>query len=249
MKLKLTPVTRLLMSMDNEMSLDKQGIFNEDLRKQYLQTLQGAEKQRDAILKSLFWIDGLLAVLLSGQKLKIPTMDLTVSELPMFREILTLGASLAFLFTAIFFLNAMCYSLVVDKFAHRKAEVNAIDPDFISAADKYFHFAIKIFSPKLNTWGVDFCAPNAKFKFFAATISFLINAIFVLFPVVHFCLVAFSLYQTLISEPYLMLALIYFATCICINLLAVALWVGSSTDFEFDVLQPASANPPTKETP
>ena len=236
--LKLTPVVRLMMTMDNEIALDKNGVFNDQVWKQYLATTEIAEKQRDSMTKSLLTIDALLAILLSGKNLKLPVIDTSLVDLPACREVLTILSSILLMFTVVYFINAQCYSLLADQFAKRRAATDAIDPDFVSAADKYFHFALKIFRPKLNIWGPDFYSPRRSFTVFSTAINFFIAAVFILFPTAHFCLVGYSFYQTISTYDLNFFIATYCVICSVINFLSIAIWIGSSTSFEFDVLQP-----------
>jgi hypothetical protein len=171
--LKLTPITRLSMSFDHELDLDKANLFNEKVYENYISILKLSDKQRDDGLKFVFMVDALIAILLTGNKLSIPWVGVSITNLPAVLEIATLFASVAFFFTAMFFTNAVCYAQVVDQFKIRAARTNAIDPDFLAAADKLFHFPLKIFRSKMNIWGVDFYSPRFGFKAFA----FWLNAV------------------------------------------------------------------------
>jgi hypothetical protein len=115
-EISLTPITRLSMTFDHELELDKAKLFDEERYKKYLAMLELAEKKRDGTFKSLFLLDALVAVVLSGKDIKITGTDISITDLPAVLECLTVASSFACMFAAISFTNWLCYSQVVSQF-------------------------------------------------------------------------------------------------------------------------------------
>jgi hypothetical protein len=241
-KIKLTPITRLTMSMDHEMDIDSKGQFSVELYNRYLSTLLTAEKQRDGKFKGLLVADAIVALLLSGKSLKIPWTEVTTSELPAVREIVVSLASIGFLFAALSYVNALCYSLVVQQFSIRQARRSALDPDFLIAADNVLQFSLKIFRQKFNFWGADFYSPGWGFKLVSIAINSCIALLFTAFPVAHLSLVGLSLLETINSFGGEWWVVAFASVCVMFNLVGLAVLILSSVGFTFEILEPKKSD-------
>lgn len=235
---KLTPITRLSMSFDRELELDKGAQFTEKLYEKYLVTMKQSEQQRDGSLKFVFIVDAVIAVLLTGKNIVVPWMGASTSDLPAVLEIATVLSSISFFFASMFFLNAVCYEQVINQFKIRAARTSAIDPDFLSAGDKLFHFPIKIFRRKMNIWGVDFFLPGLGFIAFSYWIMAVTLTIFVGLLVAHFALVAYSLWATLNKSGPALIQYVYVVGCALVNLGGLSLFLFSNKAYDFEPIKP-----------
>ncbi|MER8772136.1 hypothetical protein NKH63_25845 [Mesorhizobium sp. M0960] len=233
-KIRLSPMTRLYATFDLELEIDKQGTLN-NLRGKFIERLVVAEQKRDATIRSLFYIDAALAILVSGKSLKVPFFDIATSDLPAILEIVTATGAIAAVFVVIAFINWASYDTILNQFAIRDAQPTFIDPDFIQAAEKQTELTMKLLRKKFNIWGVDFHEPGRAFSTYAWITAILFNALCILFPILHFILTAMSLNQTYVHSDMGAVYIIYFGVVSLANFLAVWIFVGAYRDFTFFV--------------
>lgn len=243
--ISLTPITRLSMTFDHEMEIDKGGFFDEERYKKYLIMLELAEKKRDGIFKTLFVFDALVAVVLSGKNIKIPGTEIATTDLPAVLECLTVASAFACMFAAISFANWLCYAQVVSQFNIRKARQKAIDPDFLSASDHFVELFLKIFRVPLNIWGADFFIPKRAFKVVSALVLTTIHVSLLVIPMAHIGLVLYSLKSTISLHGWNLPVSGYLAMVLLPNLAGILLPVINSIAFKFYILRGSEPSPNT----
>lgn len=199
--LKLSPNARLRMTLEQEMLLDpERSIFNDRLRAQYLEMHKEAVKRQEAISKTLVYTDIALAMLLFGKNIKIPGLDIGISDIPFGLQAFALLSSISFLFLSYAFLNSQLYHAIIEIFDQRDARSNGIDPDFITSATVYTELWLKVFRKKMNFFGVDFYeASKAYLAFFGITFSVGIVAMLSLL-LLHLSAIGYALWITWANE-------------------------------------------------
>ncbi len=98
MDIKLTPITRLSMTLDVEMNLDKTNIFNQKTYNSYLEMQKLSEAKLEKLIKSIFLTDALLFWTINGKDWAIPSLGIQVSSIPAVTEILLFASAITFFF-------------------------------------------------------------------------------------------------------------------------------------------------------
>jgi hypothetical protein len=234
-KIRISPLVRLKLSFDSELNLDKYSIFGRDTYEKYLEVQREAEIKQDQLLRSMFFLNALLFLVVNGQDWSIPIIDLQISSIPAVLEILLFASTIAFFFLCVTFVTNQCYIGIIDQFGNRIVDSNLIDPDFFNASRKPYDFFLKIFRPKLNFWGEDFYEAGKGFKVFCHIISVLVVVVVLSFPTVHIALswaASMSVYSSDLNKyaMYLFLSIVWL-----INFGSVMIIIGMSKEFEFEI--------------
>lgn len=234
--IRLSPMTRLTMTLDHEMDVDRNGaIFNEDRFQKYREMYGTSVARRDSILKSLLVLDGVILLLLFGKTLTIPGLGLNLLEIPAALEIASVIGSICFLFLSMAFVNEQAYLAILNQFNTRRALSQAIDPDFVAASETYFEFVIKLYRTKFNIFGWDFYKPGRGFRWFFGFLFAALNLILFIILLFHLLIVGTAI-KTMLSvstQPllsYAAIAIIFLAT-------ACALLIGATMlkSFDFEI--------------
>lgn len=197
MDIRLSPITRLSLTLGNEMNLDKDGtLFNDDLYRSYLTMYSEGIRRRDNIMKSVVIADLLLIMVVNGQTITVPGVGLSLIEFPGAHAATMIFASLAFLFFAIAFFNEQAYAAIVRQFSIRRAQRTQVDPDFLIAADTFHEFFLKLSRKKLNIWGPDFFEPKRSYLWFFSGLMFVLSATFGLLLLLHLSVITLAIYSS-----------------------------------------------------
>ena len=162
--IRLSPLARLYFTLDRELNLDKSLVSDASKYDRIVKMLQIAEAKRDALLRSLMMLDALTLLLIFGKNLTIPGIGLSLAEIPAAREAVTVLASAAFQFLSLAQLNLNCYSAFVDVISQHRARETGVDPDILSAFDKFQEFSVKLYRSKINIHTYDFAEPGTGYK-------------------------------------------------------------------------------------
>lgn len=189
------------MTLDIEMSLDKDGVvFTPELYKQYLSMHREALSRRDAILKSVVLADVVIALLLFGKNIAIPGTTLAIQDIPAALQTVAVFSSFNFMMLGVAFFNEQAYQSIVSQFNIRRSKSLGIDPDFLTAADSFTEFHIKLLRPKMNIWGVDFFHPGLGFRIFYGFLSMLLLFGILAVMALHLFVVGLAGYKTLTGD-------------------------------------------------
>jgi hypothetical protein len=93
----------------------------------------------------------------------------------------------------------LSYSMIIDQFNVRLARHSYIDPDFLSAADKFTEFYMKVFREKFNFWGPDFYIPGRGFKAFSFFVNGLTRVVIGSMLLVHLLAIGIAVYTSFSS--------------------------------------------------
>lgn len=200
-KVKLSPLMRIMMSFEHELSLDKNGLFNEKKYEGYLKQFQVAEQKRDLMLRNLIVIDVLVVLVVLGKEIAVPGTGLSLGQIPSAREVLTFFASMSAMFAAAAHINWHGYSSIIDQFHIRAGVESAIDPDFLSASDKFLEFPVKLYRAKFNIWSADFFEAGGGYVFISAVIMFIFITLIIAFLALHFVVIGYSVWATVGAAP------------------------------------------------
>jgi hypothetical protein len=235
--LRLTPIARLTMSLDQEMDLDKAGLFSEFRYGRYVEMYTIAERKRDGLMRSLLLLDALLALLLFGQSVNVPGIGLSIGEIPAIIEVITLFTTLTFFFNALAFLNVQAYGRIIDQFHIRKAGKGYIDPDFLSASDKYFEFVVKIYRKKFNICGIDLLIPGKNFRILSWIFGISVFVSLLVILVLHAFLIYKSIFDTITRDAFGLLVFSYSLCVVSLNFSAILMLLTMFVPFKFAIAE------------
>lgn len=241
-KIRLTPITRLMMTLDIEMSLDKgQAVFSDERRLKYQVMHAEALRRRENLLRSLVFLDAASMLLLYGKSVTIPGLGVNLLDIPAGLEVATVLAALAFMFLALAFFNEQAYQAIVNKFGERHARPSAIDPDFVNAGENFFEFYLKLYRGKMNIWGEDFYRPGLPYRvFFGALTWALMLALFGVF-LLHL-LASGAVAASLWSQPsdfYISQAVAAFG--VSVNIIGICVFMSMNWAFQFSIVDPPTS--------
>jgi hypothetical protein len=192
--IRLSPITRLTMTLSHEMDADCNGaIFNDERFQKYLGMYSIAVRRRDNMLKSLVLLDGITLILLFGKTLTIPGIGLNLAEIPAALEMVTTTGAICFLFLSMAFVNEQTYVAILNRFNNRRALASAVDPDFVAASESYFEFVIKLYRKKFNIFGFDFYEPGSGYRWFFGSLYAALNLILIVILLFHLLTVAIAI--------------------------------------------------------
>ncbi|MFE0015271.1 hypothetical protein ACFWXH_10530 [Mesorhizobium sp. NPDC059054] len=198
---RLSPLTRLMMTLDEEMALDRQRVvFDGQRREMYLNMYSLAVGKRDQLLKSVALLDTVLLLLLYGKSITVPGLGITLLDIPAGLEIVTVLASLTFMFLGLAFLNEQAYLAIANKFGQHLAKAPGVDPDFVNASEKPFEFVLKLYGRKMNIGGPDFFVPGLAYRLFFGSILLALQFSMIAVILLHFLAIGAAC-TTLWSTP------------------------------------------------
>lgn len=137
-----------------------------------MRQLDRQEQQRNGLIKGVLIWDAIALLLLYGKTVTLPGLGVSLAEIPAAREVAIFIGSFSFLFCMIAILNTSAYENLIDT-VNRFRNL-AIDPDFLSAADRPIGFVHKMLRGKMNIHGVDFLIPSRASNNFAKVTNFLV---------------------------------------------------------------------------
>jgi hypothetical protein len=257
-KLKLSPLSRLFFTLGHELSIDNRRLIDDARYERYLKMQQVSEMKRDSMLRAVLLLDALAMLLLFGKSFSVPGLGMPLSEIPAARELLTFFASLSFQFFALAFINWHGYTAIVDAIGTYKAQPSGVDPDFVTASDKYMEFMPKLFRSKMNIYGIDFVTPGRGYTLAAGIASFLAMLSVYSILIIHISAVFVSALTTYrVAQTWFLYP--YFLFLVTSNFGGVLLLFVLYKNFEFHIdhkeldssrfPQPPQANDPSASTP
>lgn len=230
-RLKLSPNVRLRMTVYEEMNLDPKGeIFNEDLLQRYIGMHNEAVNRQNVLAKTFLVCDIALAAVVFGKKIPIPGTGLEVLDLPAALQTLTILSAVAFLFTALTFLNGQMYQGVIEQFHQRRAEKLGIDPDFLSSAYVYTELWIKAFRGTMNFWTFDYFTPRRGYRAYYGVIVVAVSLALLSLLLLHLMLMGYALWLSAVHQWWYYL----FATAVVL-LSFSAICANTLLGFSFDI--------------
>lgn len=244
-EIKLTPLTRLTMTFERELALDKGGLLRGTTMEGLMQNHSVAVQRRDQMIKSVAISNGVLFLLLNGHGWKIPGFELDIASLPAVVELSALYVSVAFLFLCIAFVNEQCYQGIINQYGISDSSPSQIDPDFINASKQFTELFLKIYRPKMNTWGIDFFVSRTPFKIFAGALVGLVIFVLCLFPLLHLLMLWGAADRILENQWSFWGQISFIAMLALINLAGFIMVIFLLKDFSFDLPQPT--NPPDQQ--
>lgn len=234
-KLRLSPLTRLMMTFDHELMLDNGSVFNADRYGRLISMLGLVERRRDHTLKVMLAFDALTVLLLAGSHVTVPGFGISLNDIPAGVESATFVASLGFLFLANAQVNWHGYTAMIDQMGRRMAGPVQLDPEFVTAADKVLEFVVKVYRPKMNLDGEDFFVPGRGYRVFAYLVTALFIGAVLCVLVAHFGIVGWSAWTTLAQSPNGLVKWAYLAFVLLTNLGALLVFLTLNLQFEFEI--------------
>ncbi|MEO9335950.1 hypothetical protein ABFT80_00755 [Mesorhizobium sp. SB112] len=232
-KIRLTPITRFSMVLDIENRVDSGRVFDEDMRANFIERRAVAEARRDKVFGTLILLEAGLAFVVTGSNIVIPYFNIETSKIPSVVEIFTVLASLSLFFAISSFNNYMIYDQIVGWFARNKAKDTLVDPDFLIASSTQYDFFEKMLRKQFHISGADFFVSGSNFKIVSNVTMLLCLVLFLLFPLMHFVLVAYSLSITFSVHGLSFGYACYYSIIALTNALAFVLAVLPWIEFEF----------------
>ena len=234
-KIRLSPLSRLYFTLDRELSLDKSIISDTARYDRLLRMQQLSEKKRDVLLRNMLVLDAVALLLLFGKGIAIPGLSIGLSDVPAARETVTLLASLVFQFATLAYVNWHGYAALIDAINVHKSRATGIDPDFLSASDKFQEFTVKLYRGQMNIHGPDFAVPSFWYRAISKTVIALMTASALSFVCLHLAVVFVSARETLGSQPGGLLLCAYLVFLVIANLGGMLVIATFSKDFTFVV--------------
>lgn len=214
---RLSPLARLYLTLDHELQLDETFRVDNQRYKTLLEMFKLSEQKRDNLLRSFLLLDAVAAILLFGKSINIPGLGISLNDIPAAREIVIFFSSLAFQFAATSFLNWNGYAAMIDTINLHRSRRTGIDPDWLSAGDKFMEFAAKLYRPRMKIYGPDVLLPGRGYRIVARLVSGLTLMTMLTLLLLHLAVATVSIRQTALSLPSgffnLMLVCIY-TTCV-----------------------------------
>ena len=236
-KVRLSPLSRLYWTLNSELELDKALVADANRYERFVRMQQVAEQKRDHILRNVIILDALVFLLLFGKGFTIPAINMSLNDIPAAREALTFLASLTFQFLALAFVNWQGYAAIINSINVHRAKSTAVDPDFLSASDKFLEFVVKLYREKMNIHGVDFVIPGRSYKIMSASILLLLKMSILSFLILHLAAVFVSARETYLNMPGI-LKYVYFLFLLAANMGGVLVFFSMGRSFEFVVPPP-----------
>jgi hypothetical protein len=236
---KLSPLARLYWTLDLELKLDPTTNSDEPRYLRYVRMQQAAEQKRDQLLRNIFVADALILLLLFGKTFTIPGLGMSLNEIPAAREALTLFSSLAFQLFANAFVSWQGYAAIIDTINRHKARVTGIDPDYLSASDKFLEFVPKLYRPKMNIYGQDFLKSCRGYNITSKLVTGLMTVSVFSFLCLHLTVITLSARQS-IHELSGLFAVAYFTFLLASTVGGLLLLIANSTNFKFEIGDEAS---------
>ncbi len=237
-EVRLSPLVRLKKSFDAELNLDENGVFNRETYESYLQMQQKSEVKQGQLLSSVFAIDAILFLLLNGQNWSIPGLGVEIASIPAILEILLFLSAMCFYFVCGTFITNQCYIGVIDQFGNRIVNSDRMDPDFFNASRKYFEFFLKLYSPKLNTWGVDFYQHKTAFAVFCAFVNLMTLLTILTLPLAHIFLTWAASANVVETDLSTFTKYFLVISVAVINFTGLLMVIGMSKSFTFKEIEP-----------
>lgn len=236
--IRLSPLVRLRMTFGAEANLDETGVYGRETYENYLEMQRDSDAKLQRMIKSLYVTDIMLFLLSSGQKWKLPVVDVEISSIPAIQEILLFSAALGFFMLCAMFVTNQCYLAIIDEFGNRIVDSSRMDPDFFNASRKPFDFFLKVFSPKLNHWGIDLLEHKTPFAIFTRILKIIIILVVLSFPFAHLVLTWVASLNILYSDLSIYGKGFILSAVGLINTGGVLLVLGLNWNFTFKFVEP-----------
>lgn len=231
--LKLTPLTRLTLAIERELSIMADPHREAALAEQYLARVQEATARRDSALKGLLVLDALLAIAASGRNVDIPGIGISMADIPALMEVLLGLVSFAVYIGSHSFMNWLCYSQIHHVFSNRIAKQHGVDPDLIDMAENLSEPTLKMLRTKMNIWGADWHVPGRQFATATRLYEYSNAMFFLMLPVLHLMLLAHAITRSLSTSETGITSVFFLSWVFLAHLLAVFVWVVPMAAFTF----------------
>ena len=215
-----------------------------------------AEKKRDLLIRNMLILDALVLLLLFGKSITIPGLNVSINDIPAAREVITFFASLTFQFAALAFLNWHGYAAIIDIINVHKFRDSAVDSDFLSSADKFMEFFVKLYRARMNFRGIDFAKPGKLFTITGRVVTFMLMTSVASFLLLHLTVVFISARESVATMTSGFLLYIYILFLFFVNVCGLMIWVTTNREFHFTIAlpipeatKPAGTQPPLDTTP
>lgn len=195
---RLTPLARLYYSFAHELSVVS-GYETKERYEGLLKMYQVAEARRDGLIKSVFFLDAIALLLMFGKAFTLPSANISIGDLPAAREVATFLAASTFFFLMTSFLNVQGYAALIDVVNQRKAKGTILDPDFLTAADKFYEFPVKLYNPTLNSFAPDVLEASKVFRWICVAVQISLYLVMLSLLLLHLSVAALSITQTFTS--------------------------------------------------
>ncbi|RCK51653.1 hypothetical protein TH25_08135 [Thalassospira profundimaris] len=236
-EIRLSPIVRFRMTFENELNLDKKGVFGQETYEKYIERHREASQKLEHFIRILCFQNALLFLVLNGQNWTLPIIGVQISEIPSIQEILLFSASMAFYFMCTYFVTYQCYDAIIEQFGNRIVNSNLIDPDFFNASRKHYDFFLKLYRPKLNIWGEDLYQHTRGFSIFSRLMNIIMGAVILIFPITHLALIGSASWQVYNSDWSIYAKWLLLLATAIINFGGIALLFGINKDFTFKTIE------------
>lgn len=241
MRFRTSPLFRLTETYEDDLNRISSPELESQLAVQLRDRLAEATVKRDQIVKSLFIIDALLAVALSGQNFVIPAIGLSTSAFPALLEILVGLASFAVCFAAMGFTTWLCYSQLLWAVIRRTAKSADLHGGILVDSDHFNELGVRLFQHQIAIGGEELFKPLGGFKALILVYEILTKVLFGLLPVMHLLLVGYGIAAIVERSGFTPLHSLLYISVMAGHLLAIIFWFAPNKEFAF-LLRPEGSD-------
>lgn len=232
-RFRTSPLFRLTETYEDDLNRIRSPQLESQLAEQLRERLSEATVKRDQVVKSLFIIDALLAVALSGQNFVIPAIGLSTSAFPALLEILVGLASFAVCIAAMSFTTWLCYSQLLWAVIRRTAKSADLHGGILVDSDHFNEMGIRLFQRQIAIGGQELFKPLGGFKALILVYEILTKVLFGLVPIMHLLLVGYGIVAIVERSGFTLLHSLLYISVAAGHLLAVIFWFAPNKEFAF----------------
>lgn len=235
---RTNPLARFADTFTFEMELDTAGVFGRETYENYIVRHADADRRSEALLRSLFYMDAILFLLLTGQEWSLPFTGTSIAQIPAVVEITVFLTSITFFMACAFFVSRQCYSAILDRFSNKIVDSDRIDPDFYSASRVHFDFYLKIFRAQLNLFGTDYLVSGSGFRAFSFLLYLITLLVLLILPSAHLVLMWSGGVEVWNSDWQQVFKWFFLLSVFAMNFSGLAMVVGLTINFNFVAPEP-----------
>lgn len=230
---KTTPLYRLTATYEEDLEKLENPQLELEIAEQLRERLTEAEIRRDNCLKSLFVVNVLLAIIISGKNFNIPGTEINTQDLPAALEILISASTFGALVTASGFTTCLCYSQLLWTVVQRKARSADIAGGILTDASHFNEMSVRIFQSKVALAGIELFTPKRSFRMLLWIYAFCTKTVFGFIPIIHILLISYGVKLIFDRSGYDPLHILIYLTVFFGHILALIIWFAPTVEFGF----------------
>lgn len=228
-----TPMFRMTATYEEDLDRINSPQFEEKLLEQIGQRFGEATVRRDNIVRALFILDFVLAVLVSGKNLKIPGTEISTQDLPAVMEIVTGLSSFAICTASMSFATWLCYSQLLWALTQRTARKIDIEGAILRDFDHFNELSVRLFQRRIAIAGEELFSPKFLFNAVLLVHDICTKILFGIIPLMHILLVGYAVTLVIERSGFTVLHSLLYAAVVVGHVLALIFWFAPNATFGF----------------